>query len=89
MSKDIIIELTRDQGHDVKGARYGVPSVATADRLYEAYKVISYTDGSDYEAPAKVAKASERRSSPSAPRDPAPPAPVAPVVDPENAGDAV
>lgn len=92
MSKDIIIELTRDQGHDVKGARYGVPSVAAADRLYEAYKVISYTSGEPYDAPStpKAAKASSRRPPPSAPRDPAPTTPVpVPVVNPEPTGAAV
>lgn len=82
MSKDIIIELTRDHGTDVKGTRYGVPSVAVADKLYGSYKVISHTDGSDYEAPAS-------RSVPKAPKAAkANSAPVTPDATPEPAGDA-
>ncbi len=82
MSKDIIIELTRDHGTDVKGTRYGVPSVTVADKLYGNYKVISHTDGSDYEAPASR---SAPKSTPKASKAPkSEPDPVTP----EPAGDA-
>lgn len=60
MSKDIVIELTRDHGTAVKGSRFGLPSVAAADKLYPSYKVVGHTDGSDYEALA-TPKPSTRR----------------------------
>lgn len=87
MSKDIIIELTKDQGTDVKGTRYGVPSVAAADRLYDAYKVISHVDGEPYEAPAPKTTKPRSAPKPKATKAPAPSADVPVPVD-EPAGDA-
>lgn len=88
MSKDIIIELTKDHGTDVKGTRYGVPSVAVANRLYPDHKVVSHVDGSDYETPASKSapKTSKASKAPKAPK--ADPDPVTLDATPEPAGDA-
>ncbi len=84
MSKDIVIELTRDHGTAVKGSRFGLPSVAVADRLYPSYKVVGHTDGSDYEAPATSKPPTRRKV---APKATAPATESTPVAD-VPAGDA-
>jgi hypothetical protein len=58
------------------GARYGVKSLAVKERLYPDAKVISFSDGTPYEAvePAKPARARKPRKPRAKAAKPAPPA---------------
>lgn len=55
MSKPLRIRLTKATGAWPKDTELGVASLADAERLYPNHDVVSYTDGSPYEAPKESA----------------------------------
>lgn len=53
MTKPVLIEYTKG---DLKGATYVVPSAAKAASVHPDAKIVSYEDGTPYEAPVAKSK---------------------------------
>ncbi len=74
MVKPIVAQLTKAVGDYPKGAELGFDSVAKANSVLgdESYKVVSYQDGSPWEAPTKATRSSAPAAAPKAAADTVP-----------------